>query len=72
MQLSADDVAEFQRLHKEVFGTEISRENALDQGIKLVQLLSATYQPMTQQEDDEIQAHRKKTRITIAKHITNL
>jgi len=46
MRLTNEEIAEFQRLYKEKFGQEISREEAVDQGIDLVNLIRLTYQPL--------------------------
>lgn len=61
MRLAAEDIARFQALHKEQFGTDISREDAYEQGIKLLRLMSIVYKPMTRSEFDRIQEHRQST-----------
>jgi len=56
MMLNDNDIAEFQRIYKAEFGKEISREEALEQGIKLLTLMKAIYKPMTKEQQDAIQA----------------
>ena len=50
----------------------ISREDAYEKGIKLVQLLSAVYTPMTEEEHERIQQHRTDTLPLLQKHITKI
>jgi len=45
MNLSDEKVIEFQNLYKEHFGEEISKKDAYEQGIKLLQLISVLYRP---------------------------
>ena len=50
MVLSDEDILKFQSLCKSEFGMEISREDAYEQGVKLLQLMSVVYRPMTEEE----------------------
>ena len=50
MQLTNEQVAKFQAIYKAKFGLEISREQAYEQGIKLVRLMQLVYRPMTKGE----------------------
>lgn len=61
MVLSDEDIAKFQKLHKEHFGVEISKEDAYEKGVKLLRLMSIVYKPMTQKEYNLIQKHRAET-----------
>ncbi len=45
MNLSDEKVIEFQNLYREHFGEEISKKDACEQGIKLLQLISVLYRP---------------------------
>ncbi len=56
-----EDIIKFQALYKSEFGIEISREDAYEKGIKLLRLMSIVYTPMTEQEYEVVQAHRKNT-----------
>lgn len=58
MVLSDDDIRKFQEVYKERFGKEISKEDAYEQGIKLLRLMAVVYQPMTKEELDFIQKRR--------------
>jgi hypothetical protein len=59
MGLSDEQVRKYQKIHKSVFGKEISTKDAYDQGIKLVRLLSIIYTPMTEEEFSVVEATRK-------------
>lgn len=72
MQLSDEDIAKFQDLYRSKFGKEITKEDAYEQGIKLVRLMSIVYQPMTEKEFVRIQEHRKKTLPLLTKRIKNV
>jgi hypothetical protein len=69
--LSEQDVTDFQLLFKKEFGIEISRDEALEEGLKLVSLMQNVYQPMTQEENDEIEEHRRSTASELLKNINN-
>ncbi len=71
MVLSDVDINKFQALYKSEFGIEISSQDAYEKGIKLVQLLSAVYKPMTEKESELIQKHRKDTLPLLQQQITN-
>jgi len=69
--LSEQDVTNFQLLFKKEFGIEISRDEALEEGLKLVSLMQNVYQPMTQEENDEIEEHRRSTASELLKNVNN-
>ena len=65
--LSSEDIKKFQALYKEHYGREISKEEALDQGLKLLTLMRCIYKPMTAEErdrTDELRAERAGDLIT--------
>ena len=45
--LSDEQIKQFQALYKDAFGLEISKEEALSKGTKLVRLFELVYQPIT-------------------------
>jgi len=59
MVLNNEQVTKFQELYKNRFGKNISREDALEQGIKLIRLVELTYKPMTNFEYQKIQKRRQ-------------
>ncbi len=61
MSLSDQDIAKFQQLYKHQYGTEISKEEAYEQGIKLVRLMALIYKPMTEKEHHAIRKRRVET-----------
>lgn len=71
MRLSDEDITKFQTLYKSYFGKEISREDAYEQGIKLVRLLSIIYKPMTEEEFNLVQQRRQDTLPLLHKKIIN-
>lgn len=60
--LTDNDIKTFQTLYREQFGVEISKEQALEQGVKLLTLMSNVYKPMTHEEAYFIDSHRHNTK----------
>ena len=54
MVLSDDNIIAFQKLYKERFGKYISKEDARENGIKLLQLISIIYRPKDNARQDEL------------------
>ena len=54
-----EQIKKFQAIYKERFGKEISREDAYEQGVKLMRLMAVVYKPMTKEEYEAIQKRRK-------------
>lgn len=48
--LSEEMVLKFQKLYKEKFGEEISKEEAYEQGIKLLKLIQVIYRPLPKKQ----------------------
>lgn len=71
MALSDEDIRKFQALYKSAFGTDISREDAYESGIKLLRLMSLVYTPMTEQELKSIQKHRRDTLALLQEKLNN-
>ncbi len=61
MTLSDEQIKSFQDIYRRQFGKEISREEALEQGIKLARLMRLIYQPMTEKEQQQLQTRRNQT-----------
>lgn len=61
MNLSDQNIQEFQRIHSNLFGAEISKEDAHTQGLALLTLLLTIYKPMSHSEFNAIQKHRQNT-----------
>ncbi|MFA5158544.1 MAG: hypothetical protein WC451_05180 [Patescibacteria group bacterium] len=59
--LSDEQIKKFQALYKNRFGKEISREEAYEQGVKLLRLIEIIYKPMTEKEFQKLQERRKQT-----------
>ena len=59
--LSDEQVTKFQALYKKQFGKEISKEEALEKGVKLVRMMQLIYKPMTEAEYQKVQERRRQT-----------
>ena len=59
--LSHEQIKKFQTLYKNRFGKEISREEAYEQGAKLIRLVELVYKPMTEAEYQKLQERRRET-----------
>lgn len=60
MDLSDEQISEFQEIYKEHFGTEISKEDAYQNGIKLLRLVELIYKPDDEAPQVEINKHYPK------------
>ncbi len=69
--LTDSDIKKFQILYKEQFGTEISKEEALEQGHKLLTLMSSVYKPMTREEVHFTDSHRHNTKQDLVDRLDN-
>lgn len=58
--LSKEQITKFQKLYKNRFGVEISREQAYEKGIKLIRLVELIYKPITKDDYQKLQKRRKK------------
>lgn len=58
--LNDDQIKTFQALYEKRFGKEISKEDALEQGVKLVRLIEIIHRPMTKEEHEIIRKRRKE------------
>ena len=58
--LSDEDVAEFQKIYKEHFGKEISKEDAYTKGATLLRLVQLIYRPITLEQYKKLQQRRKE------------
>jgi hypothetical protein len=61
VMLSEEQIKEFQRIYKNFYGKEISREDAYEQGVKLIRLIQLIYKPMTEVEFQQLQKRRIET-----------
>ena len=59
--LSDEQILKYQTLYKNRYGKKISREEAYEQGAKLIRLVELTYKPMTEAEYQELQERRQQT-----------
>ena len=61
--LSNEQITKFQTLYKNRVGKEISREEAYEQGVKLIRLVELIYKPMTEAEYKIVKKRRKETKL---------
>lgn len=59
--LSNEQIVKYQTLYKNRFGREISREEAYENGAKLIRLVELIYKPMTEAEYQQLQKRRQET-----------
>ena len=60
--LSDEQITKYQTLYKNRFDKEISREEAYEQGAKLIRLIELIYKPMTENEYKQLQKRREETK----------
>lgn len=60
IMLTDEQVMKFQTIYKNRFGKEISREDALNGGIKLVRLMRLIYTPISEKEFIRLQKRREE------------
>ena len=58
MVLSDENIIAFQALYKEHFGKDISKEDAYNQGSKLLKLVSILYRPKTTEDFENPQTQQ--------------
>lgn len=56
-----EQITKFQMLYKNRFNKEISRKEAYEKGVKLIQLVKLIYKPITEIEYQKLQKRRKET-----------
>ena len=59
--LTDEQITKYQTLYRNRFGREISREEAYEQGVKLIRLVELIYKPMTKTEYQKLQDRRRET-----------
>jgi len=59
--LSDEQIKKYQTLYKNRFGKKINREEAYEQGAKLIRLVELIYTPMTEAEYQKLQERRRQT-----------
>jgi len=59
MLLTPNQIARFQEIYQKRFGKTLSREEALEKGIKLVRLMQIVYKPMTVEQYQKLQERRQ-------------
>ena len=52
MNLTDDNLSEFQMLYKKHFGTEITKEQALEKGLRLIRLVEAVSRAVADEQQD--------------------
>jgi hypothetical protein len=52
MDLSDDHILEFQTLYKKHFGTEITKEQALEKGLRLIRLIKVVSRAVADERND--------------------
>ena len=60
--ISKESLEKFKKIYKKRFGEHLSDQAALEKATKLLNLVKAVYQPMTQEEYDKVQKRREETK----------
>ncbi len=60
MLLSDIHIKEFQEMYKRHFNTDISKEEAYNKAIKLIELVSIAYHPLTEEDLLKVEDSRKE------------
>ncbi len=59
--LSDEKVEDFRKIYENFYEKEISKEEAYEQGIKLIHFIKEIFKPLTEEELDEIHKVRMET-----------
>ena len=59
--LTEQQITKFQAIYKARFHKNLSREEAYEQGVKLMRLVELIYKPMTEAEYQALQSRRQQT-----------
>lgn len=59
--LTEQQISKYQAIYKARFHKTLSREEAYEQGVKLMRLVKLTYRPITETEYQELQKRRRET-----------
>lgn len=60
--LTDKEITDYQAIYKKIYGKDISKQHALEQGTQLLRLMKIIYKPMTQAEFDLVQKRREETK----------
>mgnify|MGYP001559740560 CR=1 FL=1 len=58
--ISKEQLEKFKVLYKNRFGKEISDQEAIDGGARLIRPMEMIYKPITQEEFEALEKHRKE------------
>lgn len=61
MTLDDKQIQKFQLLWKQRFGKEISKSDALEKGVSLLNLIEIIYRPISETEYKQLQKRQKET-----------
>ena len=63
MNLTDDNLLEFQVLYKKHFGTEITKEQALEKGLRLIRLIEAVSRAVADEQRDAQNSAKNPRRV---------
>ena len=63
MNLTDDNLLEFQMLYKKHFGTEITKEQALEKGLRLIRLVEAVSRAVANEQQNTQNSARSPRRV---------
>lgn len=63
MNLTDENILEFQMLYKKHFGTEITKEQALEKGLRLIRLVEAVSRVIADEQRDAQNSAKNPSRV---------
>ena len=63
MNLTDDNLLEFQMLYQKHFGTEITKEQALEKGLRLIRLVEAASRAVADEQQDAQNSMKNPRRV---------
>ena len=63
MNLTDDNISEFQMLYKKHFGNEITKEQALEKGLRLIRLVEAVSRAVADEQQDAQNSAKNPRRV---------
>lgn len=60
--LTEDQITQFQEIYRKHFGKNVSKEEAQDKGIKLVNLMRVAYSPLSKEKFEKLKRIEKNNK----------
>lgn len=63
MKLTEQDIKNYQAIHKEYYGVDISKEKAMEDGLSLIRLMQLIHKPIKKSTYEKIEEERRIKRL---------